>query len=158
MESKNPYAPPKAVVEDVSSAAEPPRPPQVAQAVKLLWAGVVIGFLSGFVNLMTTDTPEMPMPRSAQLIAIAISWSIALLVLWWILSSIGKGKNWARIVQLILFLGGLLGLTATFAVPHQVSGFVWSAAALQTGINIWGLILLFSGPSNAWFREMKEWL
>ena len=156
MEANNPYAPPKAAVGDVSSGAEPPRPEPVSRALKLLWAAVAVSFVSGIINAYLTETPGVPKAMFAGMMV--VGWVVGLVIIWWILSSIGKGKNWARIVQLVFFIFGILGVLMVFAMPQQVPGVVWALYAVQMGLNTWGVILLFSGPANAWFREMKEWL
>ena len=156
MESKNPYAPPQAVVEDVSSGAEPPRPAAVTRAVQLLWSAVVVSVVSGILNAFLTETPGIP--RGMYLGFIVFGWVVSFLIIWWILTSIAKGKNWARIVQLVLFVFGILGMLMVFAMPQEVPAAIWVLYAIQMALNLWGMILLFSGPANAWFREMKEWL
>jgi len=156
MESSNPYAPPKAVVDDVSSGTEPPRPAQVTRSLQLFWTAIGIGFISAILNYLLADTPGMS--KAALIGTTLITWAIGFLIMWWILSSIGKGKNWARIVQLVLFILGILGMLMVFAMPQQVSGIIWVLYAVQMSLNVWGMILLFSGPANAWFREMKDWL
>jgi hypothetical protein len=156
MESKNPYAPPKAVVDDVSSGTEPPRPANVSRAMQLLWAAVAISFVSGILNAYLTETPNVP--KSMYVGFLLFGWVVGFLIVWWILSSIGKGKNWARIVQLVLFLFGIFGMLMVFAMPQKVSAVIWVLYAIQMGLNLWGMVLLFSAPANAWFREMKEWL
>jgi hypothetical protein len=155
MESKNPYAPPKAVVDDVSSGTEPSRPASVSRAMQLLWAAVAISFVSGILNAYLTETPNVP--KSMYVGFLLFGWVVGFLIVWWILSSIGKGKNWARIVQLVLFLFGIFGMLMVFAMPQKVSAVIWVLYAIQMGLNLWGMVLLFSAPANAWFREMKEW-
>jgi hypothetical protein len=156
MEAKNPYAPPKAVVADASSATEPARPAAVTRAVQLLWAAVAVSFVSGILNAYLTETPGVS--RALYLGSLVIGWSVGFLIVWWILSSIGKGKNWARIVQLVLFVFGILGVLMVFRMPQEVSAIIWLLYAVQMGLNLWGMILLFSAPANAWFREMKGWV
>lgn len=156
MESKNPYAPPKATVEDVSSGAEPPRPAAVTRALQLLWAAVAVSFVSGILNAFLTETPDVP--RGLYLGFMIFGWVAGFLIIWWILTSIARGKNWARIVQLVLFLFGIVGVLMVFAMPQEVPAAIWVLYAIQMALNLWGMILLFSPPANAWFREMKEWI
>jgi hypothetical protein len=156
MEANNPYAPPKAAVGDVAGGAEPPRPEQVTRAVKLLWAAVAVSFVSGFLNAYLTVTPDVP--QGMFLGFMLFGWVVGFAIVWWILSSIAKGKNWARIVQLVFFIFGIFGVLMVFAMPQQVPGVIWALYAIQMALNVWGVILLFSGPANAWYREMKEWL
>ena len=155
MEANNPYAPPKAAVDDVSSGAEPPRPAQVNRALQLMWAAVAVSFVSGILNAYLTEVPNVP--RGMYVGFLIVGWVVGFLIIWWILGSIGKGKNWARIVQLVLFLFGIFGMLSVFAMPQEVSPIIWVLYAIQMGLNVWGIVLVFSAPANAWFREMKEW-
>jgi hypothetical protein len=155
MEANNPYAPPKAAVNDVSSGVEPPRPPQVNRALQLLWTAVAVSFGSGILNAYLTETPDVP--RGMYVAFMIVGWVVGFLITWWLLSSIGKGKNWARIVELVLFLFGILGILMVFRMPQEVSPVIWVLYAVQMGLNVWGFVLLFSAPANGWFREMKEW-
>lgn len=155
-ERQNPYAPPKAVVEDVTSGEQPPRPLQVSRALQLLWAAVAVSFISGIINAYVTEAPGVP--KSMYIGFMIFGWVVGFLIIWWVLSSIAKGKNWARIVQLVFFLFGIFGMLMVFAMPQPVSAIIWVLYAIQMGLNLYGIILLFGGVSNAWFREMKEWL
>ena len=156
MESNNPYAPPKAAVEDVSGGEHPPRPPEVTKALQLLWAAVAVSFVSGAINAFTMETPGMP--KSMYVGFMVFGWVVGILIVWWIFSSIGKGKNWARIVQLVFFILSILGLMMTYSMPQKVSGIVWALYAVQMGLNLWAVILLFAGRGGEWFREMKNWI
>lgn len=156
MEANNPYAPPKAAVEDVASGEQPPRPAQVTRAVQLFWAAVAVSLVSGVLNAYLLETPGFS--RGAYAIMMVIGWIVVGAIVWWILSSIGKGKNWARIVQLVLVMFGILGMLTAFTMPQVIPGVVRVLYAVQVGLNLWGILLVFSGPANAWFREMKDWL
>jgi hypothetical protein len=155
MESNNPYAPPKAVVDDVSSGNAPPRPLPVTNAVKLLWAAAAVSVVSGMLNFYLMDTPTIP--RSL-MVALTFAYVIGFLIVWWILSSIGKGKNWARIVELVFFIIGLLGVGMSAIGPQEVPGVVWVLYAIQMGMTLWAIIQLYSAPANRWFQEMKAWV
>jgi hypothetical protein len=153
METNNPYAPPKTAVDDVSSGVAPPRPPEVTRAVQLCWIAVALGFIAAIVRAV--QMPIDGLSGTTLIVMTALSWTVGLLIVWWILSSIGKGRNWARIVQLVLVIFGLLGSVMLFVTP-ALTVILYVCYAVQMALNVWGIVLLFSAPANAWFRAMKE--
>jgi hypothetical protein len=154
----NRYAPPKAAVDDVTSGAQPERPPQVTRAVRLLWLTLALSFAGSIVSMVFAPASEMP--QSLLIGWLAVGWLVGLLIAWWLLSSLGKGKNWARIVQLVFFVFSVLSSTVMFATPEAaaaVTPLAWLLYAIQMALNLWGIILLFSSVANSWFRAMKDW-
>ena len=72
-----------------------------------------------------------------------------------------KGKNWARIVYLVLFL-----LSAMLSIKGYVRMFFHPAALgypvimgymgiIGFLIRLVAVVLLFSGPSNLWFKRLQ---
>ena len=68
---------------------------------------------------------------------------------------IGKGRNWARITFLVLFIIGIpfsvLPLMQSLAA-NPISGLL---GIVQTIIQIVAIVFLFQKPSSEWFRKMK---
>ena len=74
------------------------------------------------------------------------------LLLW----KISEGKNWARIVFLVLFVLGVVPYLFVLRSEFPRSPLLGTMSILQAGIQGWGLFLLFTGPGNAWFRKGKN--
>jgi len=76
-------------------------------------------------------------------------------IMWFFIYMIGKGRNWARITFLVLFIIGIpfaiLPLLQSLAA-NPISGLLGIG---QTVIQVIALVFLFQKPSSAWFKEMK---
>jgi uncharacterized membrane protein YagU involved in acid resistance len=144
---ENPYAPPKAVVSD---AAEPPRvrPRAVKIAVVLLWVELCLAVVNPFLtsNLVTLGTREADYKLFSEifiLIMIAISA--------WINIKVWQGRNWARIVALVLTL---LAFPTLLALPEMFREEALSATVslAALALDVVAMILVF-GPGRDWFRR-----
>lgn len=151
--SHNPYSPPSAVVDDVS-APVPQRPRPVALGVRLLWLSLVIGIPGAIYNLMITESPVMS--KSAQVAISLVSWAIGLLIFYWLIMSVWKGKNWARIVQLVFIVLGLLFAVWSVPLVFRAGTLMGITYVLQTALNMVAVTLFFLPISNAWFRAIKN--
>ena len=139
------FAPPVAIVGDVAEAAPLPRPAQVRWAVRLLWASMVLALPEAIVE-------EARAPTMAHLVGGLLIEAVMLLFACWLYVCVTRGRNWARIVLLLLTLlsTGMVVLVplARGATPlEQV--YTW----LNTVCDVVCMGLLFSPPASAWFRR-----
>ena len=120
------------------------RPKKVGTAVNLLY--IVLGIRI----LQTILEASMASARPSMFIIFCV-----LAVMWLVIYMIGKGRNWARITYLILFIIGLrVSVVPLWAVlgANPIPGLLVIA---QLVIQIIALVFLFQKPSSDWFREMK---
>jgi FtsH-binding integral membrane protein len=79
----------------------------------------------------------------------------ALGIMWFFIFMIGKGRNWARITFLVLFVTGIplsvLPLMQSVAA-NPISGLL---GIVLTIFQMVALVFLFQKQSSDWFREMK---
>ena len=141
----NPYAPPKASVQDVQPGeVEMEKPAQVVMAVRLLWASVAIGIVNSALS--------MKFIASAVSIPFMIgSLSATLLINAWLISKLSIGRNWARITLLVFAVIGfpiaLVGLPLTIKMFPLVS-LVSVVQMVMQAIALW---LVFRKPGREWF-------
>lgn len=145
----NPYAPPKSTVADrVSDALPMPKPRQIRWAAFLLWTSLALGV----VNLALQKASGAQSPEGG-----ALEWVVSLVVvLIYVLFTvlISAGRNWARIVFLILFV---IGAIPYFFFLNQI--FAQSIAAGTIGLSqellqFGALLLIFMKPGSVWFRRV----
>ena len=79
-----------------------------------------------------------------------------LAVLWSLIYLIGKGRNWARITYLLVFVAPL-----PIALPDLLQVLRWSpwlgsALLAQLTVQIVAVVLLFQKPSSEWFRQLRS--
>lgn len=145
---RNPYAPPVSTVADpVEVRSE--RPKEVTLAVRLLWASFLIGIVGVFLR------PAQQVPFTAILII-----SILAFGFWaWVITCIGRGRNWARILFFVLVGFGLVFAAVFFSMTlalyrdRPFNGFL---AALNYALEIYTLYLLLTAPAREWFKQTAQ--
>ncbi|MFP4402973.1 MAG: hypothetical protein ACOC3X_00320 [Nanoarchaeota archaeon] len=133
------------------------RPNKVSIAVKLLWITIVVGIIRSIIEL--PNTLEVLIEQGFYF-GLAIGFVIftafiSLAIISFFIYMIGKGKNWARIIFLVLFIIGIpfsiLPLVQSL-MANPISGII---AIGQTILQIVALVLLFQKSSSDWFKLMK---
>ena len=142
-----------------------PAPSTVVNAVRLMFASVVLGVI-GLIVLFTTkdqlrkairdsDTDADPKQiNDAVNIGLAIGAVIAivLIVLYVLLAlQVRKGKQWARVVTWILAGIGVLGAVSNLARPDTGLGRIVGVVQLVIYVGI--IVLLVLKPSTDYFRK-----
>jgi hypothetical protein len=135
--------------ETFNVVALPPKPRSVSYAIWLLWATLALGALR-----MLIIFPYMPKGLSFGItVAIVIAVMLVLFLLyWWLLSALSRGRNWARITLLVLFLGWLFVAYDQFITAFSRSMLEGSIFTLQQFLDTAALAILFSRSSRDWFR------
>lgn len=142
--SHDPYAPPNSNVELPHDVAPKERPTEVKIAVVLMLASVAISLVTSIIDWRVTTEDLSP--------AVLVLGEVFVLTLsLWLTYKIWGGRNWARIVLLVLSLVGwpmvLVELPETFWVT-PVSG---AGAVLQFILDVASLYLVFI-PGGHWFK------
>ena len=78
-----------------------------------------------------------------------------LLIQWFLIHTIGKGRNWARILLLVVgILGNLDSIKPTLHLLATNEA-ARLPVVVQSVIQVIAIVLLFQKPSSVWFREVK---
>jgi hypothetical protein len=112
--------------------------------------GVLLFLICALLGLVALLAAPAGGSRWTTIVVVALNFGLPLAV--W------ERRNWARIVLLLLFLTGLLGLLLRLSVMQLLSmpseGAVARALVLtQIVLQVAAFACLFSRSSNAWFRE-----
>ena len=124
------------------------RPPVVSRAIQFLITSLIIGLLTSMFRL-----PQKVSGTALVLAALMVAAFFGLVFL--LVNRIYVGRNWARILWLVLILIGL-----PFAIPGNLqevrrSVVTGCLSIIITLFQVAGTFLLFTGKSNAWFRARK---
>jgi hypothetical protein len=156
--TENRYSPPASVVADPGSAGPPPpMPPAVKLAIRFMWATLALSVLS--TALMWFESPTLgdsAIERVIYVVAILLSFGITLVLILFI----KHGANWARVVNLVIFLVGAASLAflgANDAAELPQSPTFRILEILSWAISIAALAMLYFPAANLWFREMREY-
>ena len=124
------------------------RPKHVRWAILLMYAVLALGAVR--LMIAPVNVPQN-LPASWLWVTLAIVFAVFL----WIIVMTGRRHSWARWVYVILFVLGLpAGLRMTRAAL-DAGGANGAIAALQLAMQLIIIVLLFSPPSNAWFRTQS---
>jgi hypothetical protein len=126
------------------------KPKQVSQAVGLLVGSTVVGTGTTAIVGFSPNALTAGLPFAIGILVLTLA------ILLFLIAKISAGRNWARITFTVLFVLGLptcaaLVLTDKF-FQNPISGGV---VLLQTIVQGWALVLLFTKPGSDWFKKHR---
>jgi len=126
-------------------------PKQVRRAIYLLWASLVIGVLVVALDweAIESDLGEF---KTTMLVIFALSFAVPAMLVYFI----SRRHNWARILMLVLTLGGN---ALYIAWPIEGPPEPWSSIVVTMGITVMDLAALywlFSGSGAEWFSRRAQ--
>jgi len=148
---RNPYAPPVSPVADPTEIRGE-RPKEVTLAVKLLWTSLLLGVAGMFFQPLNATA-------TAQWIGVIIGAGAVFGIWAWIVAKIAKGRNWARILFLVLVILGLvvtalvLPTAMTIYRARPLNGLV---SLINLVIEVVTMYLLLTAPARAWFKQPSQ--
>ena len=131
-----------------SPAGEPnqtERPKKVQNAVTILY--VTLGF--GIVRAVMEASANAEMAGVGFLMFVTL---VVFAVMVFLITMIGRGRNWARITFLVLFLLGLLPSILPLIRSFAISPISGVPGLAQVVLQIVAMVFLFQQESSAWFR------
>lgn len=140
----NPYRPPSARVADPAVAT--PRPRAVSIAVWLLWAQVAIEVLETLLDA------HDGLQKGGTVVVASNMTMVIIGVVCWLIFMIGRRRNWARITYAFLFALGMGVQLVTWQNTLNGPPRDLVAIALQSGLQLAAVVLVFQRAANAWFR------
>ena len=140
----NPYEPPKSEVQDSSPRRlVAARPQAIIQAIALLWISSGLGFAGSLSEVSGSQNDLIFSALVMVVLAVALSVGI------W------RGRNWARILYLILVLLSLTNLVSTWGLTERPQ-FEVALEAVSFVADAGSFFLLFTSPGSLWFQFATE--
>jgi hypothetical protein len=145
-------------------AEQPPAPPSVVNAVKLMYVGAAVTTVSLVISLVEISGTKAAIKKAkptwtaAQvnsfdrfIIITAVVSGVIGIALWlWMARANGQGKSWARVVSSVLFGLSTLDLIGVFSEPKTAIGLVFPLLTWVVGLGaVW---LLWRPDSTAFFK------
>jgi phosphoglycerol transferase MdoB-like AlkP superfamily enzyme len=133
------------------------RPQGVKTAVNLFWASMALGLVDVLLDFAHISAR---IAEAAEAKAPVVFISIMVLVVGFafsafLIAKISAGRNWARIVFLILFAIGMLDALPEIYAEFTRAPFIGALSLLQVGMLVYGVFLVFTQPGSVWFRKYK---
>ena len=129
------------------------KPAKVVWAVRLIYFSLGVELLRACVLTLfgiTTTTTSVSVGELIVSMIITFPFTIVLTIL------ISQGRNWARILLLVMFLLGIFIVIPTLASQFQYHFLMGLFAVIMNVMQGIAIILLFQKESNAWFRNVKK--
>ena len=122
------------------------RPRQIAQAILLLWISSALGLSAGLLEAQRT----------------AASWDVVTLLVLVMLVLMGvltlmvwRGRNWARIVYMILVTTSLASFLSAWGIAERPP-FEVALEAVSYVADAGSFFLMFTPPGSSWFAGTPE--
>jgi hypothetical protein len=148
---RNLYAPPAATVADPVAPREE-RPLEVVWALRLLWASLAVG-------VVTVVGPYLLEISVGLLIYLILAGGARYVISVWVILRIASGRNWARILYLVILVAGFGYMALNWQVYAQLFTFRQPLAAAswiaKTLLDIGAACLLFMPRANRWFKPPR---
>ena len=122
------------------------KPPDVNKGVKLLYASLLLGVVNEVV-----DFSYLRSLRSAGFALVVFLFTFGLLL--FLVLKISSGRNWARIVFLVLFLAGIPFFLPNLTKELKRNPLVATISVVQVLLQTGALFLLFKSASAVWFKK-----
>ncbi len=120
------------------------KPESVIRAVKLLWFAVGLGLIKVFLDFASWKTEGYLFFTFLGIVVMLILYAI-------LITKISHGKNWARVLFLVLFSIGLLPAVPELFKELASSPLLGVVSCLQIIIHCYAMFLLFSKPGSSWY-------
>jgi hypothetical protein len=124
------------------------KPVEIKRATDLLWVSLAIGLVK-----IPIDWAHLTSQASAAFNTFVIIFTLVLsaFFIW----KIGQGRNWARIVLLVLFLLGMVPYIFIVRGEFARSLASGTISAVQLGLQTVAFFLIFTSPGTEWFRRRR---
>lgn len=124
------------------------RPAQVLRAVVLLWISLALPLLGALLALFLYRSSF----RVTNILALIVTFVVNALFI----AFIARGHNWARLVCLILVLGGTLRYLVNFGVMFSRWPIASVIGTVQLLLQAGAMYLVFVQPGSEWFQRRSS--
>lgn len=125
-------------------------PKKIKQAAILVYVSLLVGLIKSILYETMTNQKMLSDPKS---LTIGI---VAIIIIGFFGYKIGQGKNWARITLLVLFIIGMLSFPFIILNEFQMSPIIGVVSSVQMLIQLYVLVILFTGQSKEWFKKTEN--
>jgi len=133
----------------VDADQEPPRvrPPAIRRAIVLMWLSLALNLVILAID-WRFQVSQMPAP----VLILSALFGIGISV--WLFIKIATGRNWARIVYLVLFLLGLITLAPQMLGDATRAAHIAGMRMIEVGLDFATMYLVFF-PGREWFKRVR---
>ena len=129
------------------------RPQAVKTAVNLFWASLALALVEVLLDFahISAGVAKAKAPVAFIIMVLVVGFAFGA----FLIAKISAGRNWARIVWLILIALGMLDTLPEIYAEFTRAPIIGALSLLQVGMLVYGLFLVFTQPGSVWFRKYK---
>jgi len=124
-------------------------PKEIRLGIRCLWAALAMGLINSIVHIFRFGTLVSP-------VILCSTFVLTFLFSAFFLYKISQGRNWARVIYLILLLLGIANTLSGLADEFSRDPVMAAISALRVIVLLYAMYLLFTYPSDAWFEGCKK--
>lgn len=124
------------------------KPSQIHTAVNLLWASLALGFVKSIMDMQNLGSQALP--AFTNFILVSVIAVMALLIVF-----ISKGKNWARVTFMVLFVLGSLPSVPLILGEFTRSPVLGAFSVVQIVLQVVAFYIIFTKPGSLWFKKQE---
>lgn len=125
------------------------RPPVIDLAVRLSWTSLLLGTLYTISVAPSISANE----NGTAVLVAAVGTSVVVILA---IIGIGNGRNWARILSVVLFVLGLYGAASRLDEIVQGSVVLLTLELIIYLVDSYVLFLIYSKPGALWFQSAND--
>jgi drug/metabolite transporter (DMT)-like permease len=122
------------------------RPPQILHAIALLWISTSLGVCAAVLGVQRAGGAWD---------AIAVTVGLMLIIMSVLTVMVWRGRNWARILYVVLVATSLASFLAAWGVAERPA-FEVALEAVSYVADAGSFFLMFTEPGSSWFTETRE--
>jgi hypothetical protein len=127
-------------------------PTPVLIAVRVMWCALAVGLCNAvFQTIHSANRPSWPVLVVVLLVLVAYRSIFA-----WLTIQIGRGRHWARVTLLVLFVVALMGWIPGVRA-HAQESIVGTLISGLVGLGqLTAIVLIFTPSANRWFSRQRR--
>ena len=125
------------------------KPAIIQSAISLLWASLAIAAVK-----VVLDWANFVGRGSAAFTAFIMIFTFA--VIGFVVVKIGQGKNWARVIFLVVFVVGIVTAFLTLRSEFAQSRLLGILSIVQAALQATALYFIFTSPGKEWYRKVQS--
>ena len=149
--NKNPYAAPSSTVSDIEAGAPLERPRVVKIAYTLCWLSIVVA-LPAVVDAFFSEA-WAPVDMAAYYIGFGLYYLAIMAFGIFVILSIGRARNWARIVYTVLTALSFIVVLGSLEESLLRPWYSWVSDFVTTVMDVAIVALLYQPQASEWFRQ-----
>ena len=122
-------------------------PITISNAAKLIYFTLGLGIVNSVIMELTTDFKNLSDPKNLFIVILSLGLTA------FFAYKIHMGRKWARTTFLVLFLIGMIMFPFTLIQFFQLNPLTGIISLIQTGLQIYALILLYKPASKEWYKN-----